>query len=121
MRTSLAALALGSVLFVAPSPGAALTLEDCERWRSALRGEVAQVEVSGTQARQERKALLDDLDDAAVPNDDPKRTAESMRKVKEFRKRAARLAAEGRVGEQEGQRLDILSDTYRHCVEQVEK
>jgi hypothetical protein len=114
------AFALGSLLLLAPSSGMALTIEDCALWLQQLRGEVSGVSISGTAARDSRRDLIEHLDKATVPSD-AKDTTEALHNVAEFRKRAARLTSEGRLSKQEGQRLDTLGDTYRHCVEQVQR
>jgi hypothetical protein len=118
------ALALGSLLVLAPSSAMAVTLDDCAVWLQKLRGEASGVQMSGAAARDNRRDLLEHLDKAALPADsktDSKDTADALRNVEEFRKRAARLTSEGRVSKQEGQRLDTLGDTYRHCVEEAER
>jgi hypothetical protein len=114
------ALALGSLLVLAPSSATAVTLDDCAVWLQKLRGEASGVQMSGAAAGNNRRDLLEHLDKAAVPADS-KDTADALRNVEEFRKRAARLTSEGRVSKQEGQRLDTLGDTYRHCVEAAER
>ena len=121
MTTSLtAALALASLLVLAPSSAMAVTLDDCAVWLQKLRGEASGVQMSGAAARDNRRDLLEHLDKAAIPAD-AKDTADALHNVAEFRKRAAQLTAEGRVSKQEGQRLDTLGDTYRHCVEAAER
>ena len=112
------ALALGSLLVLVPSSGMALTMVDCARWLQQLRGEASGVQIGGDTARDNRRDMLENLDKAAVPGDS-KDTADALRNVDEFRKRAARLTSEGKVGKDAGKRLDTLSDTYRHCVEAV--
>jgi hypothetical protein len=117
MRPPLVAT-LGALVLVFPMPGAAVTLEDCERWRQQLKGEASQVEVSGAAGRNERDSLVEDVDAARTPGD-AKSTADALRGVDEFRKRAGRLTAEGKVSATAGKRLDTLADTYRHCIEQA--
>jgi len=114
------AFALGSLLLLAPSSGMAVTMEDCARWLQQLRGEASGVPISGTTAKDNRRDLLEHLDKATVPGD-AKDATDALHNVAEFRKRAARLTSEGRVSKQAGQRLDTLGDTYRHCVEQVQR
>jgi hypothetical protein len=121
MRPSFAAtFALGSLLLLAASSGSAVTLEDCAVWLQQLRNETGQVAIGGAAGGDDRKTLVKHLDDAAVASD-AKPTADTMRNVDEFRKRAAVLASQGRVSKQEGQRLDTIADTYRHCLEAAQK
>jgi hypothetical protein len=121
MRPSFAAtLALGSLLLLVASSASAVTLDDCSVWLQKLRDETGQVAIGGAAAGNDRKELIKHLDDAAVSGD-AKPTADTMRNVNEFRKRAARLASQGRVSNQEGQRLDTIADTYRHCLEAAQK
>jgi hypothetical protein len=121
MRPSYAAtLALGSLLLLMGSSASAVTLDDCAVWLQKLRDETGQVAIGGAPGGDDRKALIRHLDDAAVAGD-AKPTADTMRNVNDFRKRAAALASQGRVSKQEGQRLDTIADTYRHCLEAAQK
>jgi hypothetical protein len=113
-------LALGSLLLLVASSGSAVTLDDCAIWLQQLRDETSRIPIGGAAAGNDRKALIKHLDDAKVTSD-AKPTADTMRNVTDFRKRAAALAARGLVSDREGQRLDNIADTYRHCLEAAQK
>ena len=109
-------LMLGSLQFLLVSSACAVTLDDCAIWLQKLRDETGQISIGGAAAGDDRKALIKHLDEAAVASD-AQPTADTARNVNEFRKRAAVLASQGRVSKQEGERLDTIADTYRHCLE----
>ena len=113
-RSILGALSLASLL-LAPLPARALNLGDCELWLQQLQGEVSGVNVSGEGGQGEVDALIKDLKSASNA-----KASQSLKDVDSFRKRAAKLRADGRLGPVEGERLDTLSDTVRHCIEQVQ-
>ena len=113
--TFVATFALGSVLFLVASYASAVTLDDCAVWLQKLRAETGQVAIGGA-GDSDRKALIKHLDDAAIEGG-AQPTTDTMRNVDDFRKRAAVLASQGRVSKEEGQRLDTIADTYRHCLE----
>jgi len=120
MKPNIVALALASLLLIAPRPTPAqrsLTRADCELWLDKLQGEVSGVQVGGTEGASEHSALLDDLKKARREDAKP---ADALKQVGKFKKRAARLAAAGKVNQVEGQRLGNLSDTVSHCIKQVE-
>ena len=109
-------LVLGSLQLLVASSACAVTLDDCAIWLQKLRAETGQISIGGAAAGDDRKALIKHLDEAAVASD-AQPTADTVRNVNEFRKRAAVLASQGRVSKQEGERLDTIADTYRHCLE----
>src|SRR5262245_53940983 len=117
-RSIVGALGFASLL-VAPPLASALTLEDCELWLQQLQGETSGVHVSGTDGTSEHDALIKDLKSASLGREGTK-TSQSLKDVESFRKRAAKLTAEGKLSAMEGERLDTLSDTVRHCIEQAQ-
>jgi hypothetical protein len=121
MRPSIVAtLGLTPVLLLAPRLGAALTFEDCERWLQQVHGEASGIEVSDPEGERERAALLEALERASLQRKGSTPSA-SLKDMSDFKKRAQRLAAEGRVSPVERERLETLSDTVRRCIEQVQK
>ena len=120
MRPSaVATLALASSLLV-PCRGAALTLEDCELWLQQLQGEVSQGQAGGAQGASEYEALLNDLKQASLRRKGTT-PADSAKDVSHFKKRAAQLAAQGKVSRLEGDRLNNLSDTVLQCIKHVQQ
>ena len=113
-----ATMGLASSLLL-PRLGSSLTLADCELWRQQLREETSGVQPSDNEAASERDALVKKLDRATLGRKGAK-TADSVKDVSEFKKRAARLAAQGKVSQLQGDRLNTLSDTFLHCVERVD-
>ena len=109
-------LALATFVLLVPSPVVALGPEDCERWLSELREEVADADIAD---QDEQAALVKGLDEASLGRKGTKKS-DSIKGVGEFKKKAAKLAAEGKVSRTEGERLDTLSETVRRCLEQVE-
>ena len=115
---AVATIGVASLLLLAPVPARALSAEDCQLWLAQLRAETASVPVAGTNSDHERGRLLARLDDASLRRPRASLT-ESLTQMKKFQEQAAVLAAAGKVTPVEGQRLDILSETVRHCMERV--
>jgi hypothetical protein len=105
-------------LLLVPVAVPAVTIEDCQLWLGQLRGEAGSAQIGGEEAADTRRELLKQIDDAS-----PRKQAtpsESAKGISKFQKRARQLAADGKVSATEGERLQTLSDTVRHCLEQVE-
>ena len=111
-------VALASLLLL-PCFATALTLEDCELWLQQLKGEVSQLQVGGAQGASDHEVLLKDLKQASLLRKGTT-AADSAKNVSHFKKRAAQLAAQGKVRPVEGDRLNNLSDTVLHCIQQVQ-
>jgi hypothetical protein len=109
-----AALAFAFALVLHVTPARALTAFDCELWMAQLGGETADLPL----ATKDRDALLHQLDEASR-KDRRLTREESIDSVGKFQTHAATLAREGKVSRTEGQRLHILSETVRRCLERV--
>jgi hypothetical protein len=117
VRTLATFLAAAAALF-AGSYARALTIDDCELWIGAVQTEASSIRIAGDHAADDRQALLHSLDQARKDGR-AQRLAGSAKGIETFRKRAAALAASGRVSKVEGDRLMNLGDTMQHCIEQL--
>ena len=100
------------------APAAALTAEDCELWLQQLRGEAGKVPIAGEEGAEQRKRLLERVDEASHPGRQQK-PADPAAKLAKFQEQAKALAAQGKVSAVEGERLFNIAEAARRCLERV--
>ena len=104
--------------FLVASSAVALTVQDCEQWMGAIAGELSGVQIRGTNGDKDRRALLDQLNQARSEGQQGK-LDDSIKQVGKLQERAAALTAQGKIGRFEGERLDNLTEAARRCLETV--
>jgi len=111
-------VALISLVLIGARPATALTLADCELWISQAQGEADGAAIGGEESAEQRKRLVEQLDQAARDGRDQKFSG-SIDRVTRFQKQTRELASEGKLSGVQADRLFNIGEAARRCLEQV--